>query len=153
MEKLASSLELFTICVLYLLLPFSPLGCAFLSCNGRYLRDYVGTVQRCAVMLAAMRKTGVLRRNLLRVIRRRTVKYRPTELIRGDCTHCGRCCIDGACVFVEFVSSARSKCSIYGNWFWRRTNCGQYPMTSADIAVYKCPSFEVIPIKIVLSLR
>jgi hypothetical protein len=153
MEKLANALDLLVISVLYLLLPLSPVGCTILSSDGRYLLGYSDTITRCAVMLGAMRKTGVLRRNFLKWLNRKAINLSPTDVIYGDCTHCGRCCIDGTCVFVEFVSGERSKCLIYKNWFWRRTSCGQYPMTSSDIAVYNCPSFKAIPIKLVLGIR
>jgi hypothetical protein len=153
MEKVANTLDLLVISVLYLLLPLSPFGCTILSSDTRYLLRYPDTVKRCALMLAAMRKTGVLRRNFLKGLNRDAINLSPTHFIQGDCTHCGRCCIDGTCVFVEFVSGERSKCLIYKNWFWQRTSCGQYPMTSADIAVYRCPSFKAIPIKLVVGLR
>ncbi len=142
MPKMASALELIMIGTLLLLLPLSPIGCFLLSGDLGYVARYFTTIRQCAAMLIAMRKRGVLRRNLLPVMSQASSA---PEQISGECTHCGRCCIDKKCVFVEFDGEGHSTCRIYDNWFWRRTNCGRYPITAREIAVYQCPSFVAVP--------
>jgi hypothetical protein len=146
LDALSRVSELVIIGTLLILLPLSPIGCVILSGNFGYMKRYVTTMRQCASMLIAMRKRGVIRRNLLPVL---SLADSVPEQITGDCSHCGRCCIDKKCVFVSFDEEGHSTCRIYNNWFWRRTNCGRYPITAREIAVYDCPSFVAIPIRVV----
>ncbi|MFN9187618.1 MAG: hypothetical protein ACK5WG_13935, partial [Betaproteobacteria bacterium] len=78
---------------------------------------------------------------------RQPSRLAPDERIEGTCTHCGQCCTNKACVFVQFDALGRSSCRIYDTAFWRWLSCGSYPVSREDIEVYRCPSFRVIRIQ------
>lgn len=146
MQAITRMIELAMLGALFVLLPLSPLGCFILSGDRRYLKNYLATVRQCTAMLAAMMRNRVIQRNVLPALGLDTAE---PDYIIGECTHCGRCCIDKKCAFVKFDSRGHSQCGIYGNWFWRRTNCGRYPISAREIAIYQCPSFAAIPIRVV----
>jgi hypothetical protein len=121
----------------------SPLAVALISRRWQPLQRYVATVRQCARMLGAMHTRGVIYRNALRKLQGDA--YRAPH-IEGECTHCGRCCIDRQCVFLDWRDGGEtSSCTIYGSRFFRWTSCGEYPITGEDIAVYACPSFRAVP--------
>ena len=127
-----------------LLLPLSPWLFAALSGDAAYVRHYGRSLRHSLRMFRTMAASGVVARNL----RRSWSSNSAAPLsIEGECTHCGACCIHRQCVFLRFDALQRSQCSIYGNWFWRRTSCGRYPIDAADLEVYACPSYRVIPIR------
>lgn len=121
----------------------SPVAVALISRRMRPLLHYLGTMQQCARMLRAMHSRGVIYRNALRKLQG---ERRGVHRIEGECTHCGRCCIDRQCVFLDWRDGGeKSACTIYGSRFFRWTSCGEYPITGEDIAVYACPSFRAVP--------
>ena len=144
----ATSTEALILGAMTVLLPLSPLMCSVLSGRLSYLRQYRNSLARSAKCLRALRRTRVISRNLQR---KSSASGKPTETIQGSCTHCGLCCIDRSCVFLEWNDGVTSRCSIYDNWFWRLTSCGSYPIDGQSISVYGCPSFKAIPIKVVKS--
>jgi hypothetical protein len=149
-KAVSLAVETLTIVGLGVLLPLAPIGCAILSNRWHYLRHYRRTLVRSAFFLRALWRTRVISRNVESSIARKWVSNAPIkETIEGSCTHCGRCCVDRACVFLKWDAAGLSQCSIYNNWFWKLTSCGSYPVDARSIAVYACPSFKVIPIKIV----
>jgi hypothetical protein len=134
--------------VLLVGLPISPLTSWIISGNFAYMRDYVGTIRRSARMLAAIWDSRVMARNFTRMLEGGPARHR----IEGSCTHCGQCCIDKTCVFLDMSpgpnGEARSACSIYGNWFFRTwLTCDEYPINAEDIEVYACPSFRAVPVQ------
>jgi hypothetical protein len=137
------SLALGTMAVL---MPLSPVACTILSGQVRYLRSYRSSIIQSRQCVKALKRTRVISRNLQRVL---GGGARAEEKIEGHCTHCGLCCIDRSCVFLAWKADGSSHCSIYNNWFWRRTSCGSYPIDGESIAVYGCPTFKAIPIKVI----
>jgi hypothetical protein len=131
---------------LWLGLPLSPIACALLSGQWRFIRHYAASVRQCARMLHAMREADVLARNLLRS-RWWLGNLGEPEQVVGQCTHCGNCCVHHSCVFLSMDDSGHSRCGIYGNWFFKRLACGQYPVDALDIKVYACPSFKALPLR------
>ncbi len=128
------------------MLPLSPLTCTLLSGRTQYLRQYRRTLVKSAHYAKALHRSRVISRNLERKLQ---LGAKSLEAIEGSCTHCGQCCVDRSCVFLSWDEHGASRCSIYGNWFWRLTSCGAYPTDSESIAVYSCPSFKAIPIKLI----
>ena len=102
-------------------------------------------------MFKAMRRHGVVQRNLPTTLdaRRNDWEGAQPEQITGQCTHCGRCCIDQKCVFLALDDQSQSRCRIYGNWYWQRTNCGKYPQSGREIQVYECPSYSAMPMRVI----
>jgi TPP-dependent indolepyruvate ferredoxin oxidoreductase alpha subunit len=98
--------------------------------------------------VAEMRRSGATSRYIRwRASGRQSSRLEPDERIEGACTHCGQCCTNKACVFVQFDALGRSSCRIYDTAFWRWLSCGSYPVSREDIEVYRCPSFKVIRIQ------
>lgn len=142
------SVEALALGAMTVLLPLSPITCALLSGQPSYLRQFRGTFIKSARYTRALKRSRVISRNLQRKLTASTGK---TEIIQGSCTHCGQCCVDRSCVFLQWSDTGTSQCAIYGNWYWKQTSCGSYPIDGESIAVYDCPSFKSIPIKVVRS--
>ena len=145
-QLFARSVEVFAVGAMTVLLPISPLTCTVLSGRFKYLRQYRATFIQSSRYAKALKRTRVISRNLLRHL---ATPPDIAETIEGDCTHCGLCCVDRSCVFLEWTDNGQSRCSVYGNWFWKLTSCGDYPIDRESIAAYACPSFKAIPIKVV----
>lgn len=129
---------------LWLGLPLAPVACALLSGQSHFVRHYAASMRQCARMLRAMRGADVITRNLLRS-RWWLGRLGQPESVVGQCTHCGNCCVHHTCVFLHMDEAGHSRCGIYGNWFFKRLSCGQYPVDALDITVYACPSFKTQP--------
>ncbi len=144
-------IELAVLAALFVTLPLSPIAVFLLSGDQRYVVRYIRTMRRCAGMFKAMHRHGVIQRNLPTAldIRSNGCEAARPEQITGQCTHCGRCCIDQKCVFLALDDQGQSRCRIYGNWYWRRTNCGNYPQSGRDIQVYECPSYSAMPMRVI----
>jgi Rad3-related DNA helicase len=138
--------EALTLMALAVLLPVAPLTCAFLSGRWNYLKHYRVTVGRSARHVRALGQARVVSRNLQRKL---ALPASGAETIEGECTHCGRCCVNRSCVFLDWRDDGTSHCAIYNNWFWKLTSCGSYPVDAQSIATYSCPSFKSVPIKVV----
>lgn len=128
-------------------LPLAPLICAVIANDRRYLLRYFPTLMQCARMLREMLRVQVISRMLVRRLqaRFRAGADKPlhrAERIVGECTHCGKCCINKSCVYLQFDESGESRCGIYNNWFWQQLTCGDYPISREEIDVYTCPSFH-----------
>jgi hypothetical protein len=125
----------------------SPLVIGFIQGSATPVKRYGRTLAQCARMMLAMARKDVIYRNALRKLSGEAGRQ---EQVEGECTHCGRCCIDHQCVFLTMHDSGdgqapRSACNIYGSRFFRWTSCGLYPIAGADIAAYDCPSFVSRP--------
>jgi hypothetical protein len=143
---ISRSVEAIVLGAMVLLIPLSPLACTILSGRLQYVRQYSLTVAKSIRCVKALKRMRVISRNLDRWF---SASAAPLESIEGSCTHCGACCIDRSCVFLTWKHDGNSHCSIYNNWFWKITSCGNYPIDGASIAVYGCPTFKAIPIKVV----
>ncbi len=144
---IARTAQWLLIMVLLLGLPLSPLVIWLISGKRQYLADYRSTVARCARMVPALWRAQVIERNLQRLLTPQAAL--PAQAIAGNCTHCGRCCVDRTCVFLGWTGDGQSRCSIHNKWFWKMTSCGIYPVDAHSIDTYACPSFKAIPIAVV----
>lgn len=144
-SRLVEALTLITLAVL---LPLAPLTCALLSGRMDYLRRYRATLSQSARHVRALAQARVVSRNL-----QRKLALQGAGHIEGSCTHCGRCCVNGSCVFLGWHDDGSSHCLIYNNWFWKLTSCGSYPIDALSIDTYSCPSFKAVPIKVVVRRR
>jgi hypothetical protein len=147
-------IEIVVLGVMALGLPLAPLICALIAGDHRYLLRYLSTLTKSAAMLREMLRVQVISRMLMRSIVQRVrtpalqVDTR-AERIVGECTHCGKCCINKSCVYLQVSDSGESRCGIYNNWFWKRLTCGDYPISGEEIDVYACPSFRAITVKVI----
>lgn len=153
--KLFSHLvQAFCLTLIALLLPAAPIACAALSGRSHYFRQYRATVRRSAKSVRALYRADVIARNLERLLQQFLMLQAPASTaVQGDCTHCGQCCLDRSCVFLDWTDDGLSRCSIHNNWFWKLTSCGTYPIDAQSIAVYDCPSFKAIPIRVVRKIQ
>jgi hypothetical protein len=140
--------EALALTALAVLLPLAPLTCALISGRWHYLKQYRLTLVQSARHVFALAQARVVSRNL-----RRKLVLQKAETIEGSCTHCGRCCVNRSCVFLNWHEDGTSQCAIYNNWFWRLTSCGSYPVDAQSIATYSCPSFKSVPVKVVARRR
>jgi hypothetical protein len=136
--------EALALTALAVLLPLAPLTCTAISGRWHYVRRYRHTLTQSARHVCALAQARVVSRNL-----RRKLVLQRSETIQGSCTHCGRCCVNRSCVFLDWHDDGTSQCAIYNNWFWKMTSCGGYPLDAQSIATYSCPSFKAVPIKVV----
>ena len=142
-----------------LLLPLAPFACAVLSGQMRFLWRYAKTIEQSANSLRALYRADVIARNFERAFIERLLPAQVRQHralhdgVQGDCTHCGQCCLDRHCVFLDWTAAGLSRCSIYNNRFWKLTSCGKYPIDSRSIAVYDCPSFKAIPVRVMRSVQ
>ncbi len=121
-----------------LLLPLAPFVASLIARDWRYAAAYPRTVLRAAGHLRGQVRSEAVSRYLTHGGASRP----PTERIVGACTHCGRCCLDRRCIFLDWSDAGESRCRIYGTAFWKRLACGSYPENALDIALYDCPSFR-----------
>lgn len=148
MKPLAILADTLMRATMWALLPMGPVAAALIARDADYLRHYPRSLRASAAHLRAMRRA----RPIARAIERRLDSDAVREEISGSCSHCGRCCLDKACVFLRYGEDGGSRCQIYGSWFWQQLACGGYPVSHREIALYACPSFtttnrRVIPIK------
>ena len=132
----------FFACVI-LLLPLSPLLLSLLTGKGSFVRNYYRTITRLLITLDAMRERRSVERyvqSLLFVSRAPRAKKK----IGGFCSHCGNCCLDRRCLFLEKGKETQYLCGIFGTTLRRLTSCGAYPINQEDIDLYACPTYYVI---------
>ena len=140
---LARGLEYGATGLMFLLLPIGPFVVSAIARDPSYARRYKTTIVRGAAHARGMLRDRAISRYLLR--RRRNATVAPKERIVGACTHCGNCCLNRSCVFLEFDDGGRSRCHIYGSRFWGLLNCSRYPESRNDIELYRCASFTALP--------
>jgi hypothetical protein len=139
----ARTVELAVVCGTWLLLPVWPVLAAVIAGDDDYFRHYWTTLVRVEKHIRALWRGHSFFRMVAHRLSPPVLRVR--EDIVGSCTHCGRCCLDRACVFLAFDDSGRSRCRIYGRRLWKLfTNCGQYPIDGQEIALYRCPSFNAV---------
>lgn len=150
MRHLANLLDVITRTAMWALLPVGPVAAALIAKDGSYVRHYARSLRASVAHLHAMKRG----RPIARAIERRLAEDLLSEQVDGSCSHCGRCCLDRACIFLRYSEEGHSRCQIYGSKFWKHLPCGMYPLNGGDIRLYNCPSFavhaaRVIPIKAV----
>jgi len=138
---LARGLEYGATGLMFALLPLGPFVASAIARDASYTRRYRATLMRGAAHARAMLRDRAISRYLLR--RRRSTEA-PREHIVGACTHCGNCCLNRSCLFLDFDGAGRSSCRIYGGRFWGLLNCSRYPESRNDIELYRCASFTAL---------
>jgi len=141
-RALANALELALIGAMWLLLPLWPLAVAAVTGDRACVRRYAATLGRIARHIRAQYRSRSIARMLAQRLAR--AERRDAERPTGACSHCGRCCLERDCIFLELDGEGRSSCRIYGGRLWRLSSCGDYPSNRQDIALYGCPSFHVV---------
>lgn len=144
MRVLGKLIEWVLLAVLWIALPLSPVIVAIIAGDARYARQWGATMRQMALSLRSMARAEVIARRVW-AHDPQAARERATWQIGGECSHCGNCCLDRSCVFLSYDQDGRSRCGIYGTWFFRRLTCGGYPMTRDDIRIYDCPSFHAHP--------
>ncbi|MGH8630941.1 MAG: hypothetical protein ACREU7_09285 [Burkholderiales bacterium] len=134
----AKATELLALAAGYLLLPLWPLVAGALARDWRYVSRYPRSVLAAVAHMRAGYRTHALARHLVR-----TLAPRGSAKPVGRCTHCGNCCLQKSCIFVEFDPAGHSSCRIYGTRLWKLLACGEYPVDAQDIELYACPSFSM----------
>jgi hypothetical protein len=134
----ARAAELLVLATGYLLLPVWPLIVGALARDRRYVTRYRSSIRAATVHMRASYRTHAFARHLVRNLAPRS-SARPV----GYCTHCGNCCLQKSCIFVEFNAAGHSSCRIYGTRLWKLLACGKYPVDAQDIELYACPSFSI----------
>ena len=148
LERLSRPIELLVLGTMLVGLPVAPLLMAALSGRLADVLQYPRSLRLAFRHLAEMHRSGAVSRYVRwRASGRQPSRLAPDERIEGACTHCGQCCTNKACVFVQFDALGRSSCRIYDTAFWRWLSCGNYPVSREDIEVYHCPSFRVVRIQ------
>ena len=140
----ARGVELSVIALGWLVLPIWPLVAAVIARDAAYLKDYPRTLVGVVRHIGATWRAHAIERLLIRRLGATT----PAESgrIAGECTHCGNCCLYRSCIFLSLDAQGQSSCNIYGGRVWDALACGDYPLDREDIALYRCPSFEVVPV-------
>jgi hypothetical protein len=123
--------------VMALLLPIAPFAAAAIARDWRYVRGYRATLSRAVGHLGAQIRTEAI----TRYVGHARGRVALPEGIAGSCTHCGNCCLERRCIFLDWNADGQSRCRIYGSGFWKRLACGRYPRHGLDIALYRCPGF------------
>jgi len=141
---LARTSEFFVVFGAWLLLPLWPILAAAALRECGYLRRYRITLARMIGHIRAVWHTRAISRMVAR--RLTPVERTVPERIVGNCTHCGRCCLDQACVFLAFDERGQSRCQIYGKKLWKVmfANCSRYPLDGPEIVLYRCPGFNAV---------
>jgi hypothetical protein len=159
-------IDIVVLSVMWLFLPLAPLVCGLIAWEKQYALRYVSTLRQCAQMLREMMRAQVISRVLVRrasqrlpqrlsqhlgvfAVENKSAENKREERIEGECTHCGKCCINKSCVYLQVGENGESRCGIYNNWFWKQLTCGEYPISGEEIAIYDCPSFQAIPVKVI----
>lgn len=141
-RALANALQLALIGAMWLLLPLWPLAVAAATGERGFVRRYGATLGRMVRHIRAQYRS----RSIARMLEQRLARSdrRDAERPSGACSHCGRCCLERECIFLAYDGEGRSSCRIYGGRLWRLSSCGDYPKDGQDIALYGCPSFQVV---------
>jgi TPP-dependent indolepyruvate ferredoxin oxidoreductase alpha subunit len=151
MHALGRAVETILLSVIWIGLPVSPVVASLLAGDLSYVRNYRQTMRKIARQVRAMAKAEVIARRFYN--EKRAAEQSVSWKIEGECSHCGECCLFQTCVFLGHDEQGRSKCRIYGNWFFRQLTCAEYPMTKDDIELYACPSFRAEPVHQVAQVR
>lgn len=136
---LARAVEFVVVCIAWLLLPVWPLLAALIAGDADYVRGYWTTVGNVKKHIRSLWRGHSVSRMVAHWLTPPVLR-RPESIV-GSCTHCGRCCIDGDCVFVAFDAHGQSSCRIYGGRVWKHLTCARYPIDRRDIVLYRCPGF------------
>ena len=141
----ARAIEFVVVVSSWLLLPLWPILAAAVLRDSHYVRRYRSTVARMIEHIRAVWNTRAISRMVSRGLMPAAHAF--PERVVGNCTHCGKCCLDLACVFLAFDENGRSRCTIYGTGLWKImfANCSRYPVDGQEIVLYGCPGFDAAP--------
>ena len=120
-----------------LMLPVLPFFAALIARDASHVVQYFKSLSRIFAHIRALRRSHAVARF---VISGRRGHSGPKPV--GTCTHCGNCCLDRRCVFLQFDAGGQSSCQIYGGAVWKALACAEYPKSQIDIELYQCPSFK-----------
>ena len=151
MHALGRVVETILLSLIWIGLPVSPVVVSLLAWDLSYVRNYRQPIRQLARQLQAMARAEVIARRFYN--EKRAAEQSTSWKIEGECSHCGECCLFQTCVFLGQDAQGRSTCRIYGNWFFRKLTCAEYPMTKDDIELYACPSFRAEPVRQVAQVR
>ncbi len=146
---LARLIDLVTRTAMWLLLPVGPVAAALIARNGDYLRHYPRSLRASASHLRGLGRGQPIRRAVERWLASGEEAIETREMVSGACTHCGRCCLEKACIFLRYDEAGRSRCEIYNTRFWSLLPCGDYPLSASEIAQYSCPSYSAHTVRII----
>jgi hypothetical protein len=141
--SLVGVIELAVLAFGWLMLPVWPFVGLAITRDSAWLRRYPRTLGAVMRHLRGLWHAHAIERVLLP--RFGVSKPVQSGAITGECTHCGNCCLHRSCIFLSFDAQGRSSCQIYGSRLWEGLACGDYPVDRMDIALYRCPSFTVVP--------
>jgi len=140
---LARSIEVAVLGLGWMVLPIWPVVAAAIARDSSYVRRFPHTLGAVVRHIRSTWRAHAIERFLMR-------RFGPeipaqSGAIAGECTHCGNCCLYRNCVFLSLDAHGQSSCRIYGGRVWEALACGDYPVDRPDIALYRCPSFTVVP--------
>jgi hypothetical protein len=136
-RRVGQSVELLILAGGILVLPILPFFAALIAGDGRFLVQYFKSISRIFFHIRALHRSHAIERF---VVIGRHAHMGPKPV--GTCTHCGNCCLDRRCVFLQFDGGGQSSCQIYGGAVWKALACAEYPKSQVDIELYQCPSFR-----------
>ena len=131
---------------MWLLLPTGPIAAAIIAHDSSYLRHYWRSLGASMRHLEGMKRGRPVGRAISRIWLGRENEH---SVVTGNCSHCGKCCLDRACIFLRWDDEGNSRCQIYRTAFWRILPCGEYPLNGDEIAQYACPSFAATSSRII----
>ena len=136
-RRVGQSAELLILSGGILILPILPFFAALIAGDGRFVVHYFKSMSRIIAHIRALRRSHAIARFVISGGRSHSG---PKPV--GACTHCGNCCLDRRCVFLQFDAGGQSSCQIYGGAVWKALACAEYPKSQIDIELYQCPSFK-----------
>ncbi len=136
-RRVGQSAELLILAGGFLILPMLPFLAALIARDRRFVLQYFKSVSRIYLHIRALHRSHAIERF---VVNGRHARTGPKPV--GTCTHCGNCCLDRRCVFLQFDAGGQSSCQIYGGSVWKALACADYPKSQVDIELYQCPSFK-----------
>ena len=124
-----------------LLLPVLPALAAVAFADGKYLRDYRGSLRRFRAHLKAVAEGPA---DTFFDTALGAPRAEPRVEIAGHCVQCGNCCMNHRCAFLEPRGGGIFQCGIYTSPLRRFSNCAAFPVDARDIVRYDCPSYFVV---------
>ena len=125
-----------------LTMPLWPLMLTIMTGQFKHTRRYFTTIRKGFTHYDALLKNRAVQRYFSEGTK--VPKANIAENIGGFCNHCGQCCLERRCMFLEQKNAQEYLCGIYGTWLRDHTYCGAYPINQIDLDLYNCPTYYVI---------